>query len=331
MRKRIMSLGLVLVMVMGVFTTAFASQRQDVVDDRMQGLTQEEMAAIDAATTLEELAEMQITLEELLAIDAQVDAVHGENFSANQRVARPQLCLIEDGWMRARDGSFMYPDFYGGSGFDYDGKLIIFIVESQLEQAYNHEVIGDLLKAGERYRLVEYSFVELFAVQDAINEIAFGQRDWCMYSYNLAFVSAWVLTNRVVVSLVEYNEDMVAGFRRYVYDSPMLIFEQGDRICTDSDSGWPFRYYDIDGYFNNGAWDYTHYHWEEIVPFNTNINTGTVIRRRNWTGFGARGTVGFRVACSRHGMFGFLTTAGDTLVPGMISLQINFLIHLLEW
>ena len=27
------------------------------------------------------------------------------------------------------------------------------------------------------------------------------------------------------MGLVEYNEDMIAGFRRYVYDSPMIIFE----------------------------------------------------------------------------------------------------------
>ena len=87
---------------------------------------------------------------------------------------------------------------------------------------------------------VEYSYADLYALQDTISDIIreglviISERplrdDWCIYLNNAIFASANIMINRVVIRLYEYNEDMIAGFRRYVYDSPMLVFEHGPQI-----------------------------------------------------------------------------------------------------
>jgi len=213
-------------------TVIIASQRQD-ASSVEQGLTQEEMAAIDAGTTLEELAEMGLTLEELLARGAEIDAAlgRGENFSVNARLAGHQLDTIREGFISA-SGSRIYSDFYGGSAIDSDGMAVIFIVESRLEEAYNHDVIGPLLKAGLRYRLVEFSFNELLRTSFEISGIT-GDRYTayrCIYSSHVTFIFPDIFNNNVVVVLAGYNEQMIEGFRRYVFDSPMLTLRVGGQL-----------------------------------------------------------------------------------------------------
>ena len=323
MRKKTMSLVLTMVMVISSFSVIFASQLQNEVDDRtMQGFTLEEMAAIDAGTTLEELSEMGLTLEELLERDAEIDAILGENFSVNDRMAWRQFNAIAEGLMEgARGGDAIHPDFYGGSAFDYDGRIVIFIVASRLDEAREHDAIGVLLEEGLRYRIVDYSYTELRATQRAIDAII-GERfnasrsARCIYSHNVSSISAQVLINRVVVTLVEYNENMIAGFRRYVYDSPALIFRQGDHILLGGGNvNMPFCYY-YDQYFNNDDWSHIHYHEEITASMTDFVNVGTGLRRRLVTGWGYDGTIGFRVRCTRNGIQGFLTTAGDAFSPG---------------
>jgi len=251
-------------------------------DDRTYGLTLEEMATIDAGITLGELAEMGLTLDELLARDAERDAALGlsENFSVNQRLAMRPLDMIYEGFKSARDGSMIYPDFYGGSAIDSDGMPVIFIVESRLEEAYSHNVIGALLETGLRYRFVMYSYTELRITQFEISGII-GERFWayqCIYSNNVSFIGADVLNNGVVVFLSEYNEQMINGFRRYVYDSSMLILRQGRIDLGGGQGNATFCYNDIDWHYNNNNRDYIHYH-ENIAPFNTCLSLGRSVVR----------------------------------------------------
>jgi len=182
-------------------------------------------------TSLDELAEMGMTQEELLAIDAEVDARLGENYSVNRRFALQQIDLIEEGFMHARDGSTIRPEFYGGLAIDDDGMPIIFIVESRKEEAYGHDTVGALLDEGLRYRLVDVSYDELLETLHAISAITATRyiNYRCVYSYNMGSLFTDMMMNKVVVGLVEYNERMVDGFRRYVYDSPVIVIQQGGR------------------------------------------------------------------------------------------------------
>ena len=298
MKKKLIGLLLVMAMVTSIFATvAFANSRQ--VDLLLE----------------EDAREAGITVEELLAIEAEVDAIYGENFSANQREAFHQIGLIDASFSRARDGSVMYPDFFGGVALNYyDASLLIFIVESELEQAYSDNVIGRLLEDGVTYVLVEYSRTELIEGHSTVRDIIDSRRD-CVYARNVTITSTDPIMNRVVVSIEVYNYDMISGFRRYVYDSPMLAFEQSSfRFdMSDGQGGYNFRCDSA-----NSTFDYTDYCRDCLEHYQTEIsptsvtwgNPGNRVRRMVFLfGRANYATIGFRVRCFTTNTTGFLTTA----------------------
>lgn len=238
MLKKIISLTLALVIITSIFATVFASQRQD--NEKIQELTLEEKAAIDAEITIAVLAKMGHTLEELLVIDAEKDTIAGEIFSENQRKAMRQHRLLYEEFMRTNDGTIIFPDFYGGSYIDYNGHLVLLIVESYHE-AQTQESVRILIDAGVSYRFVEFSYAELIAAHATIASITSARsQDGCRYSNNIGHGGNDARINRAVIGLIVYNEEMIAGFRRYVYDSPMITFEPSSWGQTDGHINAPF-------------------------------------------------------------------------------------------
>jgi len=175
------------------------------------------------------------TLEGQVVIEA--EATYGQDYFTRSQMIHRQFEFMRDGFERTENGTIIYPDFYGGSYMN-QGRMVILIVESGLEQAKRHSSIGPLLEDGVQYRLVEFSYNALRELQHVISyrsvdevRVTLAERnwrnDWCVYRNNISSIGVMVMDNRVEVRLVHYNEDMVAGFRRYVYDSPMLYLRQG--------------------------------------------------------------------------------------------------------
>ena len=116
------------------------------------------------------------------------------------------------------------------------------IVESKFEQAHRHDLIGPLLEAGARYRHAEFSYAELLATQEAIwNSHESRYRLYgCIYAQNISGGYIAPHVNRVVIGIIDYNERMIAGFRRYVYDSPMVLFQQMGPFHLNGRGSMPF-------------------------------------------------------------------------------------------
>jgi len=145
--------------------------------------------------------------------------------------------------------------------------------------------------------------------------------------------------NKVVVNIVEYNDRMVDGFRRYVYDSPLIVFQQGGRIDLGGGHGNATFCESYNGYssiancWNNNGYNQEVY--QSIVPLSTAIDTGGRIRTRYTVVVGwppvdvTYATAGFRVMCTWTGTRGFLTTAGDTFNNGdhVIDRRLGFGAH----
>ncbi|MCL2378648.1 MAG: S1 family peptidase [Defluviitaleaceae bacterium] len=324
MQRKIISLFLVIILALSAFTLVQASSLEQVP---MHG---------------------GLTLEEQMVIDAELDALFGEGYATNRREAEYYFELMYSGFMRNRSGDVISPDFYGGSYVGEDGSMVLLIVESRLECAYSHDTIGMLLHAGVNYRLVEFSHSDLFAVQETINEIiserfvVLDERhlrdDWCIYANNVPFFFVNVMSNNVMVHLIEYNEDMIAGFRRYVYDSPMLAFGQGAWFTIGGGEQSLASYFCSncdDGYSNCDMCDYRYLEQENeinemISPANAGllqVHPGSGIRTRA-TGIQQRyvtGTVGFRVRCANTGLRGFIASAhvfsngADVLTRGLFT------------
>ena len=159
---------------------------------------------------------------------AQLKEQYGEDFLATHYPALWQSIVIHDSFMRRRDGSVIYPDFYGGVYIDSDGQLVTLIVEGKLDEALAHDVFRERIDSG-AYRFVEFSHAELLELMDALIPIIDERiENNCIYAKNISSWGARADINRVIIHLNDYNDEMIAGVRRYVYDSPMIVFMQRD-------------------------------------------------------------------------------------------------------
>ena len=205
-------------------------------------------------------------LEEQARLDADVadwlDEVHGETFTSNLNEAQIKRELLYRSFATNRSGDFMFPAFYGGTYYGADGNLVVLIVESSVECVYSHEVLGFLLESDSRseigisYRFVTYSFAELDArakgILDIVMERRSSERDGnpCIYALNVSGTGIRTDLNKVHVHLIEYNEEMITGFRKHVYDSDILLFNHLGAIVLGggASSSSSFLCYDYSDY-----------------------------------------------------------------------------------
>jgi len=212
MKKRVTSLLFVLALTLSTFiiATSAYSQSQD------------------------ELSE-QVRLQ--CETDAEIDARRGEGFAENQRQAIGQLDEIYGRFMRLRGGDIMFPEYFGGMYISDDGQAAVLFVESMIDRAMEYSHIEFIMDLGVNYRLVEFSYGELRRTQTNISSIVNERtinlgtsEQWCVYACNAMAVTVCVINNHVIVRILEYNNQMIDGFKRYVYDSPLIRFKQGSRL-----------------------------------------------------------------------------------------------------
>ena len=143
-----------------------------------------------------------------------------------------QAEAIYNTFPRTRGGDVIYPDYFGGIYVDNRGFLVVLIVGPALEDYSSRADYLIALGRG-RYRYVEFSLAELSAEIEVI-DIAMRERAMlrCRYALNVGFYGIRTDENRISINMVEYNEAMIAGFRQYVYDSPMIIFGQGGFLMS---------------------------------------------------------------------------------------------------
>jgi len=266
-------------------------------------------------------SQSDFTLNEVEAIDAEIDAIHGEGFSANERNAHAQLELLYEIFGTGHRGEIIYPDFFGGTYIDESGNLVVLIVNTNHQRAQAYNAISTQLDPSVIYRFVDFSYNEMLATVEYISSIRRTMADnECVYARNVTAVGVRPFTNQVTVFLQVYNDSMIEGFRQYVYDSPMISFEQLNGI-TILDTSPPFRNYsDYSYHYLNSYWN--NYYYQEASISTDERNSplppaapfpGMGIRARAMqpplTGSGS-GTVGFRVRCPHMPWRrGFITTA----------------------
>jgi hypothetical protein len=174
---------------------------------------------------------------------------------------------------------------------------------------------------GVTVREVVFSREYLQGVRNSVDGISESRLGFCRYSQNL---STWYVserTNRVMVGLNVYNDEMIVGFRENVFDSPSLYFFHSPFLVL-GDPHAPFQDYmgeydlfigaDRSG-IEDSRWDSQYQGQVEaeaslITPLsNRPIYSGQRILTSPIPGSGVRGTVGFRVRCVRTNDVGFMT------------------------
>lgn len=146
-------------------------------------------------------------------------------------------------------GDVIYPDFYAGSYIGDDGRLVVLVTEplSVLSNETKYETfLAPLTEGLVNHRIVEFSYAQLHEARDEYRIFRDIRLDVnCVYALNVVGSGIDYMQNALLIRLEEFSEEKIEGFRQYVIDSPMIIFEQGDRheplISAKIFSSHPFK------------------------------------------------------------------------------------------
>lgn len=116
-----------------------------------------------------------------------------------------------------------YPDYYGGSYINEDGKLVVF-------------VLGDIHKGKAKLNSItsndeiitkpaDYSFNLLNAVMDTIDAFKLNEANK-QYCTNFNWWAIQDDQNRVVVALEDFSDEAIKEFKNHVSNSPAIVFKK---------------------------------------------------------------------------------------------------------
>jgi len=186
-------------------------------------------------------------------VEAHVIEAFGREFMQNHRRSMDVAHMVFESFPRNRAGERMYPNNFGGLYIDDDGNLVILTVNSPMALMMDADALSfsntlhDVLhvEAGIAAKVVDFSFDELM---EAINFLEWFKMEYPEIAFRNA--STWyldVVSNRVVVGLVDYTPEEIRLFRQEVLDSPVLTFkEYTERYIVIGDS--PTLYYTYQQY-----------------------------------------------------------------------------------
>ncbi|MCL2287310.1 MAG: hypothetical protein FWC32_13230 [Firmicutes bacterium] len=128
-----------------------------------------------------------------------------------------------------------YPSFFGGEYINNHGYLVVNIVGPSYVQTTAAIMINDLFGEGHGVILqaANFSYYELQDAQDLIFRTVFDNRDNDTIKHirnNFNGSDIMYNLNAIIVYLRELNDDEIYLFRKYVFDSPMLIFQERNAI-----------------------------------------------------------------------------------------------------
>ena len=116
-----------------------------------------------------------------------------------------------------------YPDYYGGSFTNSDGKLVIYVkgnIEDYKKVLIERAGTNDII-----FKPCQFSYKNLTEIMDTLNAYKLNNADSpiCANFNSYAILDA---ENRIVVELDEYNEEQIAAFKKQVIDSPAIEFRK---------------------------------------------------------------------------------------------------------
>lgn len=122
-----------------------------------------------------------------------------------------------------------YPDYYGGSYYDEDGRLAILIVTG-----FNvkKECVDSLLGVEDYYVIdCRYSYNDILCVHKYLNDFFMDhQNDFIINKITINSLGINLRENTIFVSLKDSTKENITLFRKRVSNSPIISFENGEEI-----------------------------------------------------------------------------------------------------
>lgn len=155
------------------------------------------------------------------------------NKKSNEAVSNELFNKLMEGftpdWMEREFDPSIYPIFYAGSFINDQGKFVIAVTENN-EQ--NRKALADLMGSDDFIiQEVEYSYADLLRIMNKIDEFLANSEIANDNPALVNFAGAYpdVVDNRVRVTFLKVNDDVISAFKNDVSNSPAIIFEEGER------------------------------------------------------------------------------------------------------
>lgn len=114
-------------------------------------------------------------------------------------------------------GKKLYPDYYGGSYINDEGKLVIYVTDnSAVPMLFNNDNVI--------YEICNYSYNELTNIMNQINEFKLSGQDHFANEFNYYTLSD--SENQIIVEFDELTDANIAEFKQKVSSSEAICFAQ---------------------------------------------------------------------------------------------------------
>ena len=132
-------------------------------------------------------------------------------------------------FQKARSGEIIYPNYIGGLYIDDNDNLVIQIVESATptknDKEYSTYQSALAVDKDSKIEYVKYSYEELQEVHDQILAYFFSDENNIISGLYID-----VISNRVVVELMNFTEKEIQEFKNLVTNSSMVSFKNGRKF-----------------------------------------------------------------------------------------------------
>ena len=131
-------------------------------------------------------------------------------------------------WENEEPAPTDYPEYYGGSFIDNDGKFVVCVVGNP---AQHRSKIAAILETDDFLtETCTYSYREMMDVMDKIDAFLSNSSIPADHPFLSRFAGAGadVFENRVVVQLTEMNDAVIQAFKKDISNSPAVMFEKGE-------------------------------------------------------------------------------------------------------
>ena len=152
----------------------------------------------------------------------------GKNESESMEMYNKLMSSFNPDWESQDPAPEEYPEYLGGAFIDNDGRFVVCIVGDTAK--YKDEVSKIIGSDDFMTESCTYSYREMMQVMDDIDSFLSDESVPHDHPFiaNFAGAVADVFENRVVVRLLEVNDQIVQSFKNDVSNSPAVKFEEGE-------------------------------------------------------------------------------------------------------
>lgn len=122
-----------------------------------------------------------------------------------------------------------YPTFYGGSYIENDS--IVFLLSNTASFADIMTIATDISLSYLRLKACCFSYAELLKVERFLSDFYFKSSNRKIIVDTIGW-SSWYLSaldNKILVRLNECTDKKIRYFKKYILDSPMILFVEADK------------------------------------------------------------------------------------------------------